>query len=429
MIDNMKNFADIKAQQLLPPEAYTSQQWFDEEKEALWSRTWSFACAVNDIPEVGDYVTVQVGNYPLVVLRDGDQQVRVFHNVCRHRGAKILEGTGNCKTGLKCRYHYWMFNLDGSVKSIPQKDVLFSDCNTANLGLKTASMGVFDGLVFIHPEQQPEQSFDEYLDGIKTDGWGELTEDMVPVLEINYLVKANWKLIFENANDGYHLSYLHQHTLGGPLTQHQQTTSYGQHSCYQGSNQYYADLLRRNKTTLSKTLHAALSPDDVEYVKYAEVKDDENFTGGHDLYFMFPNAVVSDSSLGLMYLQIIPLGPDRTISRFRFFAPESARQDYFDANQMLMPNPGVETVAGINTRPIELSEIAGGFESKNFQVEDMWICEQMQQGLMSPAYEAGPYSPGTGEGPITFFQANVLAYMDPERFEEVTKSETLKAVS
>ncbi|BFM15518.1 aromatic ring-hydroxylating dioxygenase subunit alpha [Maricurvus nonylphenolicus] len=420
MIPNMKNFEDLKAQQLLPPEAYTSQEWFEREKDELFGKTWSFACLEKDIPEVGDYITVQVGNYPLVVLRDRELNVRVFHNICRHRGAKILEGTGNCKTGLKCRYHYWMFNLDGSVRGIPQKDVLFSDCDKANLGLKQASMGVFKGMVFVNPQAEPDQSFDQWLDGIKDDAWEEIGDEVVVALEINYEVQANWKLVFENANDGYHLSYLHEHTLGGPLTNHQKTVSYGLHSCYQGSNQYYAEILKKGNTTLAQTLYAAM---DKKALKEATAdvapEDYEEFTGGHDLYFMFPNVVVSSGALGFMYFQIIPVAPNKTISKFRFFTPPGYEKDYYKANNILMPNPGVKTRVGVNEKPIKLSEVEGGFDSKNFQVEDMWICEQMQQGLKSPAYEAGPYAPGTGEGPITFFQANVLSFMDKEKLNEV----------
>ncbi len=429
VFQNMNNFENLKAKQILPPEAYTSEEWFEREKEELWGRSWAFACMERDIPEIGDYVTVQLGNYPLVVVRDQEENVRVFHNLCRHRGARILEGRGNAAKGMRCRYHYWRFNLDGSVKGIPQQDIIFkdSDCTKDDLSLKTASLGIHEGMIFINAQPEPELTFNDFLDGIKNDGWNQIPADYVEALEVSYEVNANWKLIYENANDGYHLSYLHETTLGGPKTKEQRTVSYGQHSCYQGSNQYYEEIISRNKTTLGNTLNAAFeamgaSEDDQGYLEASEKTAEganERFSGSYDLYFMFPNLIVSEGALGFMYFEIIPLSCGKTISKFRFFTPPGGEELQMVSNSILMPTPGVEVKQGKNPKPIKLSEVEGGFESRNFQVEDMWICENMHRGMKSPAYEAGPYHPGVGEGPITFFQANCMNYLEPDRLQEI----------
>jgi len=371
---------------------------------------------------VGAYPTLQGGAFPLVVVRGKDGQIRAFHNVCRHRGAKILDlRKGNAATGLKCKYHYWLFNLDGSLRGIPLKDELFPEIDKSDLHLKVAGIGILGGLIFVNPSHEPEESFDEWTAGIEQQVWRHQLEAMTEVLRVQYEVKANWKLIYENANDGYHLAYLHENTLGGPVVGKQETECFGRHSTYKGATSYYSELMEKNSTVLGQALSAALSQMDEAAGGEAGLEElatqARDYADEPDLFFMFPDVVVAPSALGLVLLHIIPLAPNRSISEFRIFAPKGTELESFEGNQFLMPNPGVELSHGDNNpQPITLAMLEGdAMDSLNFQVEDMWICEQMQQGLNSPAYEAGPYAPGPGEGSITFFQMGVLGYMDPER--------------
>ena len=79
----------------MPTAGYISPDWFDQEQEALFGKVWTFAGMAEDLTEPGDYLTVEAGRYPLVLLCGKDGEVRAFHNVCRHRGSKLLEGSGN----------------------------------------------------------------------------------------------------------------------------------------------------------------------------------------------------------------------------------------------------------------------------------------------------------------------------------------------
>ena len=97
----------------LPPEAYYSQEWFEREQKDLFSAAWNFACTTDALVQPGNYVSIQIGHYPIVLVCGEDEVIRGFHNSCRHRGARITDDRGTCKT-LVCPYHRWQYALDGS---------------------------------------------------------------------------------------------------------------------------------------------------------------------------------------------------------------------------------------------------------------------------------------------------------------------------
>jgi len=414
----VRNFENIKAQQVLPAEAYTSQEWFDRELTDLWGKTWAFAGSITDLKNPGDYITVQQGHYPLVVVKGKDNEIRAFHNLCRHRGAQILEGKGNCGSGLKCKYHYWMFNLDGSVRGIPLKDELLPECDKSQLGLKDASIGIVNGAVFVHPLPNPEQSFEDFMAGLEKPDthWPHELEKMEEAVHTRYRVKANWKLLFENANDGYHLSYLHEKTLAGPIPQEQETFSYGQHSTYRASMKYYTELVEKtaSPSTTSVLGEGVIAMSEFEPAPGVEEGDRE--AKGPDLYFMFPNVIVAVTGISLAFMVLNPVAPNETIVDFRFFVAAGKREEFMGINQFVFRNQApVEVTSGYNPTPVSLDMVEmDAMETKNFHLEDMWIVEKMQNALYSPAYEPGPYTPGPGEGSITFFQTQVARFMDPE---------------
>src|SRR5215467_1503750 len=102
--------------QTLPPVAYTSQAFFDREVERVFRREWNFMGRVDQIPNPGDYFTVEYVGVPLIVVRDRAGTVRAFSNSCRHRGSMVAEGEGHCRA-FACPYHGWVYGLDGGLLS------------------------------------------------------------------------------------------------------------------------------------------------------------------------------------------------------------------------------------------------------------------------------------------------------------------------
>ena len=103
----------------LPNETFTSQAFFELEQQTLFTRCWSFAGIASELPEVGDVRPVEVAGQPLLLIRGADGEIRVFQNVCPHRGAKLLDEPANLAKGITCVYHAWSYGLDGQLRARP----------------------------------------------------------------------------------------------------------------------------------------------------------------------------------------------------------------------------------------------------------------------------------------------------------------------
>jgi choline monooxygenase len=101
--------------------------------------------------------------FPLAVLRDKTGTLRAFYNLCRHRGASVLEGEGNAGSALICPYHRWSYGLDGSLRGVPEESECFPGLKKGEMGLRPASLHVFRDLVFVHPDPEPDEDFVSWI--------------------------------------------------------------------------------------------------------------------------------------------------------------------------------------------------------------------------------------------------------------------------
>ena len=192
---------------------YNDQNIFEKETVNIFSKTWQYICRVSDLSAVDSYITATLGNEPIIVLRCSDGTLRSFHNVCPHRGARMLSGYGVCK-GIVCPYHSWSFTESGSVRHIP-KENWFGDLQIENLHLKRASVDVWRGFVFASPIEDAGslevwlEGYTEYLDGYEYS-----YEDMEEIARFQFDESVNWKLLVENYVEDYHFAYVHPKTLG-----------------------------------------------------------------------------------------------------------------------------------------------------------------------------------------------------------------------
>lgn len=105
----------------LPVEAYSSQEWFDNEQAKLFSKTWRYAGFVEDLNKAGDFITVQAGLNNIFIVMGEDKTLRAFHNMCRHRGTQLLRSVGKTQQSITCPYHDWTYNLKGELCSVPEE--------------------------------------------------------------------------------------------------------------------------------------------------------------------------------------------------------------------------------------------------------------------------------------------------------------------
>ncbi len=130
-----------------PPYAYTSNEFFEFEKEALFSHDWLCLGRQEEVPEPGDYFTIQVNDDPLLVVRNTDGDIRVLSNVCRHRAAVVARGSGNCGRSFQCHYHWWRYSLDGRLVAAPEMTKT-PGFDMAEICLPKLAVEVWNGFIF-----------------------------------------------------------------------------------------------------------------------------------------------------------------------------------------------------------------------------------------------------------------------------------------
>ena len=171
---------------------------------------------VNDLANPGDYMTVQVGVHPIFVVRGHDHRLRAFHNICRHRGTQLLRAKGRSEKNIVCPYHNWTYSLNGALKRIPEQKTQFAgqQIDMDQLCLFDASVDTWREMIFVHPDPDAE-SLMAYLGDVPNHVGPHQVDKLVEFEGMLYTkeVKANWKILVENAIDGYHLDHLHPDTL------------------------------------------------------------------------------------------------------------------------------------------------------------------------------------------------------------------------
>ncbi|MBM3570927.1 MAG: aromatic ring-hydroxylating dioxygenase subunit alpha, partial [Alphaproteobacteria bacterium] len=194
----------------LPNWCYVSDAFYQREVERIFMKVWNFVDRVDRIPNPGDYFTFDYVGVPTVIIRGHDNKVRAFSNSCRHRGARIVEGKGNCNM-LRCPYHAWSYAPEGRLIGAPDmEDTLEFD--RAKFGLVPIRLEVWGGFMFINFNNDAI-SLAEFLGDLIPNTEAYNLDDMVCVRGKEYVLACNWKLFFENFAEQYHIPYLHGGTL------------------------------------------------------------------------------------------------------------------------------------------------------------------------------------------------------------------------
>ena len=193
----------------MPPYVYTSPVFFEFEKEAVFSHDWLCLGRQEEIPEPGDYFTVQVNDEPLIVVRGADREIRVLSNVCRHRAAVVARGSGNCGRSFQCHYHWWRYDLTGQLIAAPEMDQT-PDFDLSSQCLPRLAVEVWNGFVFANFDASPEPLSPKLarLEELMRNYHVEAMVTMPP--QILDHVSCNWKVMVENFIESYHSSRLHK---------------------------------------------------------------------------------------------------------------------------------------------------------------------------------------------------------------------------
>lgn len=194
---------------LLPVWTYQSREFYDLEIGKIFRRNWMLTGHIGDIPANGDYYTFDCFGERALIVRGDDGEVRAFHNVCRHRGARLASDThGNCPRRLVCPFHGWSYHLDGRLQMMPMSKT-FPGVNKSDIRLETIECGIWHGFVFIRFDGGGA-GIDEYLRPLEPWVAPYRLADMRPLRRPDGDIRPyNWKIIHDIDNEGYHVPVGH----------------------------------------------------------------------------------------------------------------------------------------------------------------------------------------------------------------------------
>jgi phenylpropionate dioxygenase-like ring-hydroxylating dioxygenase large terminal subunit len=192
---------------VIPTEAYTSEAYARAENDRLWGKVWQAACRVEEIPKVGDYVTYEILDESIIVVRTAADRIQAFYNVCLHRGRRLTEGCGHTAQ-FYCRFHGWRWNLDGENAFVLDREDWGEAFTPENLRMKQVKVGGWGGWVWINMDPDCEPLAD-YL---------QPATGMLAAFELEKMryrwrqwlyFPCNWKTAIEAFNESYHLDATH----------------------------------------------------------------------------------------------------------------------------------------------------------------------------------------------------------------------------
>ena len=204
------SIADVTIAITMPPEIYTSEEFLRFERDAVFAREWQCVGRASRIPNVGDYFTTTANAEPIIVTRAKDGEIHAFSAICQHRGMQVVDDEGNC-TKFTCPYHLWSYDLTGRLLGAPAMERT-DGFDRKQFPLPALKVELWLGFVFVHfdPDAQPLAptlaTYAPYLEHY------DLANAVCPGTFTLTDLAWNWKVMFENFNDGYHANKLH-HTI------------------------------------------------------------------------------------------------------------------------------------------------------------------------------------------------------------------------
>jgi glycine betaine catabolism A len=333
----------------LPQRYFIAPDIFGLERERIFSREWICVGHQGRIPKPGDYFVQEVSGDSLIIVRDKQNEVHAFYNVCRHRGTRLCEEQEGARAVLQCPYHAWTYGLDGRLLGAPSMEAV-AGFEPADFSLHQVRLELWEGLMFVSSARRGSSLADHFAPLA-----GKFTHWNLPILRsarrITYDVGANWKLIFENYSECYHCSLVH------PALSRLSPADSAENDLVEGPflGGFMTIAQGRSLTMSGKACAAPVG--DIAAADHARVF----------YYSIFPNLLLSLHPDYVMTHLIWPVSPGRSLIQCDwYFHPAATEGDY---------------------RPEDAIEF---WDMTNRQ--DWHVCELSQQGISSSACQPGPYS-------------------------------------
>ncbi len=342
----------LERAETIPSAWYVDPRFHELDREAVFARTWQPVGHVSQVPAPGDHVLATLAGDPVIAVRGKDGVLRGFFNVCRHRGGPLALHDGHADM-LQCQYHGWTYQLDGMLRGVPHfnRVELF---DKKDYGLVPVRLDTWEGLIFASLADRTEPVASCFAGA---------AERILPTRlsalrfarRVDYEVRCNWKVYVDNFLEGYHVPYVHPELMKLYDYQSYATETYEWYSLQVGP----------------------LSGADNVY----------GATEGEALYYcLFPNFMLNILPGRLQTNVVVPLAADRCRVEFRYY------------------------YADVESAPARRLIDEDHEFSDRVQREDIEICERVQEGLGSRAYDRGRFSVTFESGVYHFQQLLKSAY-------------------
>lgn len=309
----------------IPVERYTSQDYFEREKQHVFKRKWLNVGHVLQASKPGDYFVAElkVAETSLLVIHGKDGKIRAFHNMCSHRGAPVAwDSKGKCRGYLTCRFHGWVYDTTGKLVHVSDAQN-FPSVKAEDNGLTPVHCEVWKGFIFVNLAPEPGETLVDYL-GTAGEEIGKYDfEGFEPAFSYRIEEAVNWKTLQEAQLEGWHLPYLHEKTLAravkvdGKQYRHSAIELHGLHGVlgspppdsFQPSP--VAMLASRFGTGTVQAFAA----------KAADTGEGYQFRGSFDFWHIFPNLFVGLLDGLFFTFNIWPVAVDRSIWEIKGYYP------------------------------------------------------------------------------------------------------------
>jgi Rieske 2Fe-2S family protein len=380
----------------LPAQFHLSEEIFQLDVSLIFGRHWIYVGVEPEIPEPGDFFTVEIGSDSIIIVRDDDLAVRAFHNVCRHRGARLRDAGRGIVGNLVCPYHQWTYNLRGELIHNQHMGEGFERCK---FNLKPVHIESLAGLLFICLAQTPPEGFDALRAAMEPYVAPHQIANSKVAFQKDIIEAGNWKLTMENNRECYHCMANHPE-LTVPLLEYgfgyqpspdnlAQVKGFEEllareHVRWQACGLPSAEIDRLDHTTGFRTVRLPIARSgesqtiDTTVACRKLLGDLTRADLGGLSFWTQPNSWHHFMSDHIVSFSVLPISPHRTLLRTRWLVHKDAQE-------------GVD---------YDLHKLTSVWIATNSQ--DSSLVERAHHGISSPAYEPGPYSPFT-EGLVEKF--------------------------
>ena len=344
----------------IDPAVYTDSEFFELEKAQVFGRNWVVAGPADRVSSTGDIMVAEIGGQSVIITRDETGGLRAFYNVCRHRGTRLCQSNGTVKKHIICPYHGWGYNLRGECVGTPLFDKganrrtiamhdmsHLRDFDRKDYGLFPVRVAQWGMLIFVcldksaPPLEEVVGDLPERLGNYRLEEWRVLGER-------TYDIQCNWKLLFENAVEYYHLPWVHPRLA--------KTSRVSDHHRWQGRGMYCG--------ICTSPITATDDSGWLTMKNLPGLTEEQNISG----YFfgLFPNVIIFIMPSHAFVINARPMSPSRTVETAWLISHPECVDDMSD---------------------VAVSEVMEFWNEVN--LEDVDICEKVQQGLSANPYDGG----------------------------------------